>query len=214
VPRVLEFELCDALVAYHRQSGGTDSGFLFDKDGVTSTITNYAFKRRTDVLVRDPELIAMLRQRIVRRVLPAMELAFSFTPTRMDRYLIARYSAATNDHFFRHRDNLNAGAAHRRFAITLNLNAEKTSYEGGDLCFPEFGIDTYRPPTGGAVVFSCGLLHEVTPMLRGERFAFLAFLYGEEDARRRAANNARLADKEKPYQEGDDLLVPRETAAG
>ena len=211
VPRVLEFELCDALVEYHRGSDGTDSGFLFDKDGLTQTVTNYSFKRRIDVAVGDPTLVALLRERIVRRVLPAMERAFSFTPTRMDRYLIARYGAETNDHFFRHRDNLNAGAAHRRFAITLNLNAEKTSYEGGDLRFPEFGTHTYRPPTGGAIVFSCGLLHEVTPMVRGERFAFLAFLYGEEDARRRTANNTRLSEGEKTYQDGDDLLIPRES---
>ncbi len=210
VPRVLEFELCDALVDYHRRCGGTDSGFLFDKDGFTSTVTDYAFKRRTDVVVRDPALIALLRERIVRRVVPAMERAFSFAPTRMDRYLIARYRAETRDHFFRHRDNLNAGAAHRRFAITLNLNAEKTSYEGGDLRFPEFGADTYRPPTGGAVVFSCGLLHEVTPMAKGERFAFLAFLYGEEDARLRTANNARLSNGERMYRDGDDLLAARD----
>ncbi|HEY1721247.1 MAG TPA: 2OG-Fe(II) oxygenase [Magnetospirillaceae bacterium] len=213
VPRVLEFDLCDAMVEYHRRSEGTDSGFLLDKDGVTRTITDYTFKRRTDVVVRDLELVTLLRQRIVSRVLPAMKQAFSFEPTRMDRYLIASYHANTGDHFFRHRDNLNAGAAHRRFAMTLNLNAEAKNYDGGDLRFPEFGTDTYRPPTGGAVIFSCGLLHEVTPMTRGERFAFLSFLYGEEDAKRRAANNAKLSEGERVYQDGDDLLMPRDTTA-
>ena len=49
--------------------------------------------------------------------------------------------------------------------MTINLNAD--DYEGGDLRFPEFGPRTYRAPTGGAVVFSCSLLHEATPVTRG-----------------------------------------------
>jgi predicted 2-oxoglutarate/Fe(II)-dependent dioxygenase YbiX len=49
-------------------------------------------------------------------------------------------------------------------------------FESGDLRFPEYGRQTYRPPTGGACVFSCGLLHEATPVTRGRRFAFLPFL--------------------------------------
>ena len=81
--------------------------------------------------------------------------------------------------FFKpHRDNTTAGTAHRRFAVTINLNAG--DYEGGDLRFPEFGSRTYRAPTGGAVVFSCALLHEATPVTRGKRYAFLPFLYDDE----------------------------------
>jgi len=52
-----------------------------------------------------------------------------------------------------HRDNTAAGTAHRRFAVTLDLNAEE--YEGGDLMFPEYDDRACRAPTGGAVVFSC-----------------------------------------------------------
>ena len=210
VPRVFEFELCDFLVNYHVQAGGTDSGFLLDKNGVTSTVTDYRLKRRTDVLIRDADLVREVRSRIVRRLAPEIERAFSFKVTRMDRYLLARYSSQTGDHFFRHRDNRNAAAAHRRFALTINLNAEKASYEGGDLRFPEYGKDLYRPPTGGAVVFSCGLLHEVLPVTRGDRFAFVAFLYGEEDALVRARANERLAEGERQYRGNDDLLVQPE----
>jgi predicted 2-oxoglutarate/Fe(II)-dependent dioxygenase YbiX len=57
---------------------------------------------------------------------------------------------------------------HRRFAVTINLNAE--DYEGGDLRLPEFDRRTYRAPTGGAVVFSCSLLHEATPVTKGTRY--------------------------------------------
>ncbi len=87
-----------------------------------------------------------------------------------------------------------ATTAHRSFAVTSNLNAEE--YEGGDLRFPEFGDRTYRAPTGGAVVFSCSLLHEATPVTKGKRYAFLPFLYDEEAKVIREANLDKLAAQE------------------
>jgi predicted 2-oxoglutarate/Fe(II)-dependent dioxygenase YbiX len=81
--------------------------------------------------------------------------------------------------------------------VTINLNAEE--YEGGDLSFPEFGPRRYRAPTGGAVVFSCSLLHMVDPITVGRRFAFLPFLYDETAARERETRNADLGETVKPY---------------
>jgi predicted 2-oxoglutarate/Fe(II)-dependent dioxygenase YbiX len=161
-------------------------------------------------VIGDPQLREIIRDRVVRRLLPPIERFFQYQATRMDRTMVCCYDSALGGHFYRHRDNVNLGAQHRRFAVTINLNAEKASYEGGDLRFPEFGTDPYRPPTGSAVVFSCGLLHEVPPVTRGDRFAFLAFLYGEDDARVRAEANAHLAKGERQYQIDDDLLVPPE----
>ena len=94
--------------------------------------------------------------------------------------------AEEGGYFQAHRDNTTPGTAHRRFAVSINLNAEE--FEGGNLRFPEFGRRTYRPPTGGAVVFSCSLLHEATPVTKGRRFATLPFLYDEAGARIREAN--------------------------
>ena len=85
--------------------------------------------------------------------------------------------------------------------------------EARDLVFPEFGRRTYRAPVGGAIVFSCGALHEVTPIARGRRYAFLPFLYGEADAAPRVANNARLDESSAQYQAGDDLLYPSAVSA-
>ena len=36
------------------------------------------------------------------------------------------------------------------------------------------------PVTGDAVIFSCYLVHEALPVIRGERFVLLTFFYGEE----------------------------------
>jgi predicted 2-oxoglutarate/Fe(II)-dependent dioxygenase YbiX len=127
----------------------------------------------------------------------------------MDRYIIACYDSETGGHFYRHRDNINAGAQHRRFAVTINLNSD---YDGCDLVFPEFGRKTYRAPHGGALVFSCGALHQVTPITRGRRYAFLAFLYSEADAAKREANNARLHEGEVLYTGAGDRLIPEKAA--
>jgi predicted 2-oxoglutarate/Fe(II)-dependent dioxygenase YbiX len=118
--------------------------------------------------------------------------AFQFEATRMERYIVACYDAEQGGHFRPHRDNTTRGTAHRRFAVTINLNAG--DYQGGDLRFPEYGPATYRAPTGGAVVFSCSMLHEATAVTQGTRYAFLPFLYDDAAAEVREANNAHLGE--------------------
>lgn len=210
VPRVLDFELCDFLVQLYDRMGGEDSGFLLDNSGRTATILDHRLKRRRDLPIVVPELRERIRGRLVTRLLPAVERFFQFKATRMDRYLVSCYDSNEGGYFHRHRDNLNAGAEHRRFAVSINLNRD---YDGCDLIFPEFGRRTYRAPVGGAIVFSTGALHEVTPVTRGRRFAFLPFLYGEADARLRETNNGRLDASSAKYQIGDDLLYSEAVAA-
>jgi predicted 2-oxoglutarate/Fe(II)-dependent dioxygenase YbiX len=205
VPRVFDFDLCDALVDLYQRQGGQDSGFMLDQDGKTATVVDHALKRRQDLVLVDPQTRAILRDQIVRRLLPPIERFFQFQATRMDRYMVCCYDSELGGHFYRHRDNINAGARHRRFAVSLNLNSD---YDGCDLRCPEFGPQTYRAPAGGAVVFSCGMLHEVTPVTRGQRYAFVPFLYGEADAAVREAMNAQLQDGETKYVGGLDRLFP------
>jgi predicted 2-oxoglutarate/Fe(II)-dependent dioxygenase YbiX len=178
--------------------------------GKTTTLSDWRLKRRSDVGLAAPEVRELVRGQIVRRLLPAIERYFQFRATRMERCIVACYDSEVGGHFHRHRDNVNAGAQHRRFAVSINLN---NNFEGCDLTFPEFGRKTYRPPEGGALVFSCGALHQVTPVTKGRRYAFLTFLYGEEDAKKREANNARLHAGEKLYTGTQDRLFPEEAQA-
>jgi predicted 2-oxoglutarate/Fe(II)-dependent dioxygenase YbiX len=182
---VFEPELCRQLIAYYEAQGGTPSGVMRQVDGRTVAVLD-DFKRRRDADIADEALRRALQVRIVRRLLPEVKKTYQFTATRMERHIVACYDAEDGGYFRPHRDNTTAGTAHRRFAISINLNAE--AFEGGDLRFPEFGRRTYRPPTGGAVVFSCSLLHEATSVTRGRRYAFLPFLYDEADAAVRDAN--------------------------
>lgn len=195
VPNVLEPAICRRLVELYEQDGGHESGFMREVDGKTVLMTNPSHKQRRDCEIGDGELQRGLIRRVRRRLVPMVRRAFQFEPTRIERHIVSCYSAGAG-HFRPHRDNTTRGTAHRRFAVTINLNH---GYEGGDLRFPEYGPRTYRAPVGGAVVFSCSLLHEATPVTQGERFAYLPFLYDEEAARQREANNAYLGEGTHEY---------------
>lgn len=187
-PRILEPELCRRLIACYEADGGAASGVMRDVDGRTVGVLD-DFKRRRDASITDPDLRAALRERIERRLVPAIRRAFQFEATRVERYIVACYDATDGGYFRPHRDNETFATAHRRFAVTINLNTEE--FAGGELRFPEFGRRTYRAPTGGAVVFACGLQHEATQVTSGRRYAFVPFLYDEAGAQMRAANHAR-----------------------
>lgn len=191
VPRVLDLATCQTLTQLYDASGGEDSGFMREVDGKTVSVIDHGHKRRSDLTIRDKELCRSLNARVGWCLRPAIHRAFNFDATRMERYIIACYDAAVGGHFRAHRDNTTKGTAHRRFAVTINLNDE---FDGGELRFPEFGMRTYRAPPGGAIVFGCGLLHEATPVTRGRRYAFLPFLYDDAAAAQRAANNIYLGE--------------------
>jgi predicted 2-oxoglutarate/Fe(II)-dependent dioxygenase YbiX len=128
---------------------------------------------------------------------PLVGRAFQFKPTRMERHLVACYYGAEKGNFRAHRDDTTKGTAHRRFAVSLFLNTGE--YEGGEVRFPEFGSRRYKAPAGGAVVFSCSLLHEALPVLEGRRYMYLPFLYDEAAARVRERNARFLESQGRDY---------------
>ncbi|GGJ02851.1 2OG-Fe(II) oxygenase [Neoroseomonas lacus] len=192
LPRVFDPALCRALIAYYEDQGGTPSGFMREVNGKTVGLQDPALKRRRDCDIADEGLRQAVRDGVLRRVVPELLKAHHFRATRMERHIVACYDSAELGHFGAHRDNTTAGTAHRRFAVTINLNAEE--FEGGELRFPEYGPRSWRAPTGGAAVFSCSLLHQALPVTAGRSYAFLPFLYDDAAARIREANNAKLGE--------------------
>ena len=191
LPRVFEPEFCTRLIDYFGRDGGSESGFAAEVEGKTTTVVNPLFKRRKDVTLEDETLLAETRERLERRLLPMVKRAMNWQASEIERFLVCRYGADDQGFFMAHRDDATAGTAHRKFAVTINLNAG--DYAGGDLRFPEFGRRLYRPPTGGAAVFCCSLLHEVTPVTHGVRYCFVPFLYDADGVRIREANLSRVA---------------------
>lgn len=192
VPYVFEPELCRRLIACYETNGGEDSGFMRDVGGKTVGLTDYSHKRRMDCEILDESLIRATQERIKRRIVPAIRQAHQFHVTRIERHIVACYDAEQGAHFKAHRDNTTLGTAHRRFAVTINLNSPE--YEGGEIWFPEFGPKKYKAPSGAAIVFSCSLLHEVPRVTRGKRYAFLPFLYDDDAAALRERNRKHLGD--------------------
>jgi predicted 2-oxoglutarate/Fe(II)-dependent dioxygenase YbiX len=182
---VFEPELCAHLIACFEQGGGRDSGFMQDRGGRSVENFDNSWKRRHDFHLTDAKLIANLRARIGRRICPEIKKAFQMRPTRIERDLVARYDSETGGHFGPHRDDTGIAIAHRRFAVSINLNAD---FEGGEISFPEYSPQTFKAAPGAAVVFSASILHEVSRVTRGRRYVFLTFLFDEEAERVRQAN--------------------------
>jgi peroxiredoxin/predicted 2-oxoglutarate/Fe(II)-dependent dioxygenase YbiX len=204
LPDVFEPDLCKRLIDAYEINGSKESGVMTERDGLTTMTMDPGRKRRRDHLLTDQDLIAAARSRIARRISPEIRKIHQFNPTRIERYIVSCYAAEDQGHFTQHRDNTTKGTAHRRFAVSINLNA---GFEGGEISFPEYGPRGFKPPPGGALVFSCSLLHAVSPVTQGQRFAFLPFLFDEAAEKVREANKEFLDDA--IYDNGGKAGQPR-----
>ncbi len=189
LPDVFDQALCRELIGLYEAAGGTPSTVQRDREGVSVNVDDRWAKVRKDYVISNPADKARLNAYLQRRVLPEIEKIHQFRATHIERHLIGCYAAEDGGHFGAHRDNITLGTAHRRFAVSVNLSDD---FDGGELGFPEYGETTFKPASGGAVVFSCSLLHRVTPVTAGRRYAFLPFVYDEAGARIRKQNAAFL----------------------
>ena len=173
VPRVIEPELCAELIQMHRDGQTIEGGLIDQSDGVMSApFIDKNYRSTRQISLTDADLRARVEERIRRRLAPDVFRALRYQVREIESYIVTAYDAAEAGRFRVHRDNL-PPLQRRQFTFAINLNAE--DYEGGDLRFPEYGTETYRAPTGGAIVFASSLLHEVTLLTRGRRYVMLAF---------------------------------------
>ncbi len=154
-------------------------------DGSLARMYDRDTKARLDHFIEDHAVLEALRLRFTEKVCPAIQEAFRFDVTRFEEFRVGCYDASTGGYFRPHRDDTLEGVAHRMFGIAISLNVGE--YEGGCLAFPEHDNQLYRADSGAAVVFSGHMLHEVTPVVSGRRFALVTFLYGEKESRQRKA---------------------------
>ncbi|PZW43678.1 putative 2-oxoglutarate/Fe(II)-dependent dioxygenase YbiX [Humitalea rosea] len=179
IPGVLEPALCAALIRHWEQGEKSRDRVASSAGGAGAGMVP-GIKRRADVMLDDSALYALFQQRIERRVLPEMWRAFRFRAARFEAPRIGCYAAENAGAFGAHRDNRTPYTAHRRFAMSLNLNTG--AYAGGALRFPEFGPEAYEPEAGGCAIFCCDLLHEALPVTRGARMAVFTFFTDAEGA--------------------------------
>ena len=180
IPNVLTPDICQVLINVWATKGNTETGVESSMSGVRRDVIDYERKKRRDHEVTDAQLLRLLTSTVGRRIMPEVQRAFHYRATRFEGFKIACYDSDSGGFFRAHRDNLSPSTAHRRFALTLNLNDD---YTGGHLIFPEFGPHRYRPLAGDAIAFSSSFLHEVQPVTQGRRFTLLSFLFHEEQTR-------------------------------
>ena len=172
LPRVFDLDLCQRLIERYETAGSEASGVRQGNDRSSENVFDADKKSRHDHVVVEPMLKQEISNLIIKRVVPELSKAFGSQVKRGESFKIACYDAKDRGFFMLHRDNVNPEGG-RRFAMSLNLNTG--AYEGGYLKFPEYGGHLYRPAAGDAVLFSCLLAHEATPVTAGRRFAFLTF---------------------------------------
>ncbi len=181
VPRVFSAEDCKALIERFKTEGNVyvepghgDKGLTQD---YKMRIPEYGRDDRVDHWLMNQATIGFINERLKRRFLPEVRKAFAYNITRHEAYRITKYEGARGGELHGHRDNSELRVAHRRFALSINLNSE--AFEGGGLRFPEYGGQVYRPSSGTALLFSSGLLHEALHVTKGRRFVLLGFMFGE-----------------------------------
>lgn len=191
IPAVLSLEFCRHLI-HTWEVGGNEESYTMveDEGGMLRKVFNRKQKIRRDHFLGEGETLNKLKLYTKSYIYPIVLTAFRFQVTRFEDFRLGCYEADSRGFFGPHRDDATEGTAHRIFAMSINLNADE--YEGGYLRFPEYGSDLYKPDTGSAMIFSSALLHEVTPVTKGRRFALLSFLYGEQESEQRKAYYRRL----------------------
>jgi len=180
VPDVLSAADCRDLITIFRTRGQTfvppGPGIDYIGTDYKMRIPEYGRADRIDHWIVDKSTESLLHNRIEQRLLPEIAKAFQYRITRWERLRIGCYQGERGGELHGHRDNVEP-TPYRRFAMSINLNLEQ--FEGGELRFPEFGDQRYRPANGTAIVFSSSLLHEALHVTSGHRLVLLAFLFGD-----------------------------------
>jgi hypothetical protein len=145
---------------------GADYKMTVPDHGRVDRVDHFFFERAT------LDFVLHRLQRVEREVAKA----YHYRITQHETLRIARYHGSRGGFSYGHRDN-RPPHEHRRFALSINLNTE--AFEGGELRFPEFGDQRYRPESGTGFVFSSSLLHEAMQVTAGTRYVLLSFMFGE-----------------------------------
>ncbi|GJM10764.1 MAG: hypothetical protein DHS20C11_30400 [Lysobacteraceae bacterium] len=193
IPGVFEPEFCRTVIDHFHAAGSEPSGVLIQKaDGRMVYQTDDEVKIRREQRLDSGLLLSQIVQRVERRVLPEIQWAFNYRVARYEGIKTVMYDSDSGGFFAPHRDNDGVDTAHRRFAMTLNLNSEE--YEGGALRFPEYESGGYKPPSGSAVIFSCNLAHEALPITSGKRYAVISFLNSEAEVQHNVQMERQLGE--------------------
>jgi peroxiredoxin/predicted 2-oxoglutarate/Fe(II)-dependent dioxygenase YbiX len=185
LPHVFDGMLCEQLIELYESQGNSETGLSRG----TSIVIDNSYKKRRDHVIQDKTTIDAINRLFQRRVFTEIRRRYSCDVSYIERYIVGSYRSQDGGFFRPHRDNNHADVAYRKFAVSINLNGD---FEGGSVSFPEYGTRSYKVPPGWATVFPCALLHSVSRVVSGNRYAFLPFVYDAEGALLRDAVTERV----------------------
>ncbi len=181
VPGILSADECRNLISVCRMQGNVFVEPGHGEQNMTQDykmrVPGYGRHDRIDHWIINSETNHWLDDRFRKRLFPETHKAFQYRITRREHYRIGCYEGGRGGNPNGHRDNSEPRVAHRRFAVSVNLNTE--AFAGGEIQFLEYSGRRYRPESGAALVFSSSLLHKILEVGEGRRYVLLAFLYGE-----------------------------------
>lgn len=175
IPRVLDPALVRRLISYWESGEQFVGGVGAGQDSRPKP----QVKRRTDVSVKDPELLHAVDQAFAKNLFPELRKLTGYDLRYRERYKIGCYFSEDRGAFNKHRDTGEIPLSFRRYAVSLFLNED---FDGGGLVFPEYGESRYIANPGAAVVFPATIMHEVRPVTHGRRMVLITFLFDEEQA--------------------------------
>ena len=104
-----------------------------------------------------------------------MQVGYHLFPiNKWDKLLHNRYPSDIQGHYGKHTDGSRSDMYDIK--ITLLINLSEGNYEGGDLLIKNQNPN-FRVP-GSMLMFKSELVHEVTPVTRGERISLTHFFRG------------------------------------
>ena len=150
-------------------------------NGAATAGSQAAVAKNNQQIAEDAPLLPELR-RIVLAALNRSPLYFSAVlPHRIVPPCFNRYSGSTNL-YGQHIDNsmraLPDGSAYVRSDVSATLFlSDPADYDGGELVIEDtFGSHEVKLPAGSLVIYPSSSVHEVRPVLRGERIACFMFI--------------------------------------
>jgi SM-20-related protein len=175
--------LCGRLRA-ELSAGRGRPGVVYGDDGRVAVKRG---ARSTSLVEVSPDAVSLVHARL-EALRPALESHFHVPLQGWEEVNFLRYSPG--DYYHPHRDANPAPEAPdymqaRKVSIVLFLNGPDAGYGGGDLTFyglladPRWAAYGFplRGEEGLLVAFRSDVLHEVTPVTRGERFTLVTWFY-------------------------------------
>lgn len=139
-------------------------------------------RERRSVLISKENLPEELIQRLYFKIMQLNVKTFRFHLEGFvlhDLPRIFKYSAEREDHYGWHRDTLfdPNNQTGRKLSFSIQLTDSK-DYDGGDLEFMPQLTNPLQRRKGFLVVFPPYLVHRVTPITRGTRYAIVGWMHG------------------------------------